>query len=416
MSKVKIRELNIALPLTDPFTMLPWVAANLGRIFRGASPMLLVCVALLLADSTKARQTVEIRGDYTTSKMRCTFVANLSGDRWSIYVEKPPAADGTNLYSVLDGRWEQLVFDGTNTYYTSTFGDHFASPALTTNELFTSISSSAICDPGVASYLDIYVPWLVFALSPQTIAKAPLKSIPLPWFDAHHVPAAFGYKWEAKPSADGRFVKECEIIRDSSLDLSDEQEFLRPEFEYPCTLVNKMADLENLKSRRQIPGGFVVARYGCTNWLETNSMLIPQTALFTRFLYRRSTNQFQVYRAVLQAKSVVVSDSAPEPPHPPSGLTVQVYDFRYRAVNASRVFTFASYVLNTNAEYKSGSDPLLLAQRDEWLSNGRKYNDFPETKNYLAWLMLAVLFLPPIIFMLIKNAVKNKQKTNENTE
>jgi hypothetical protein len=96
-----------------------------------------------------------------------------------------------------------------------------------------------------------------------------------------------------------------------------------------------------------------------------------------------------------------------------------VRDFRYTRRSESRIFPFAAYT--QSGAWKSGNDPELLAQRDDYLKHGPKYGDYglpsdllklgQENRLVLAWALLALVQVVAIamitIFILTKT--KNKQ-------
>ena len=156
-------------------------------------------------------------------------------------------------------RW----YDGTNTYYTCPFADYFANPSSGPGQLFASTMSDDRFDVEVASDLDIYFPWMAFGLQPQVVDEAKDHSMPLPWRQPRINPLDFGFRWNVTASDDGHFIKDCKIVRDQSLDLEDEEELLRPGFDYPSTLADKLECIQRIQLRRQIPSGFIAAHYIC---------------------------------------------------------------------------------------------------------------------------------------------------------
>jgi hypothetical protein len=354
-----------------------------------------------------AQQNIEIQGIYTIeginralhvpikgSERQVYFIATLSGNNWSI------SAHGVNL----DGSntWETLTYDGANTYYICPFADVFANSSPESAQLFASTMPGESFDVEVASYLDIYFPWMVFGLSPQTVEKAKDHSMPLPWRQPRTNPLDFGFKWDVTASDDGRFIKDCKIVRDQSLDLDDEKELLRPNIDYPSTLAEKLTYIRAIQIRREIPSSFIAAHYICNSWIVTNQMSIPGTAIIYRYEYSQSPKYATspAYQATLEVTNVTMRPFATLLQAPTASTLV--YDYRYRTNNISRIYSSADYLLQSNEAWKGPNDKVLLQKASAWLKHGRKYNDLSKERNYVAWIILFFMFAPILIYFLLK--------------
>jgi len=363
-----------------------------------------------------AQQNIELQGNYIIKNINYNtkvaipgedriilFTATLCEDKWKIVVSGTNAGVGTS---------ENLTYDGTNTCFTGKYSDYFADPSTESNQLFTSIVPSEIINLEIASNLGIDFPWIVFGLSPNAIEKVQQQSIPLPWLYPRMNPMAYGFRWSVASSVDSRFIKECKIIRDRSLDLKDEQELSRPEFDFPTTLAAKLDYTRRLQIRKQVLTGHVVASYNCYEWIHTNQLTMPKKATLYRYSYNPAPKYdgTPVYEYDLEVTNIVIS---PEPNNSPvlqlpAALTM-VYDYRYRTSDTERIFVSASYLLHSNESWKSSKDEDLLKQASVWMEHGRKKNEFSKERNYVAWILLVAILAPIPIFLLIYKKT-NKQK------
>jgi hypothetical protein len=412
LSSATERAVPIAALVLIGLTTVPWLLRLSPKVLR--SSLAITCLAYLLAASPPAEaQSLELGGKYETSNCNVSngqpiqvtaqhfsFAVVLSSNAWSIAV--------TNLND--SSQWEQLVFDSTNTYALTSYTNHFG--AISTNTLFAAITPSGVYKPAVNSFVHVYVPWLAFGLSPDTIERTPKGSLPLPWLVARLNPGAFGYEWIATASADRRLTKDLQIVRSTSLDLPDEkQELLRHDMDYPLTLADRRYYIDQLRTRRFTRNGFVAAKYSCTNWLETNNVSVPMLAQFKCYTYHPKRTLEPFFQATLQTTRVIVHDHAlavlPTPMEP-----VQVHDYRYKTSNATRIYAFADYALRAGAPWKPDDDPFLLSQAANWLQRGPRYDAFSMRKNLVAWLVLMAVMMPPLIALLIRKKNQTKKPSS----
>jgi hypothetical protein len=188
----------------------------------------------------------------------------------------------------------------------------------------------------------------------------------------------------------------CQVVRDTSLDLDNEKsELLRPEMLYPSTLVERNRDRESLLTRKETPDGFVIARYKCTDWYRTNGLVIPAASELTIGNYTGSGTRYRGHIFKLTATAISLTNIGHELlPNPI--LPTYVNDYRYRRSGNSRIFRRAEYTLRPGDSWKSGNDPALLGQAEEWLKNGRRYDDYGISwRNILVWSILAALVVLP---------------------
>jgi len=361
-------------------------------------------------------QVIEVRGKYEvvtrnpasgksqSERPLCVgFVVTLYGDAWQIAA--------TNVDDKTD--WAILVYEGTNTFRLVPYAKHIAVPRPESNLVYAAISSSPIYVPSVFDFLSLYMPWLTYGLSPRNVRtnKGGVIELPRPWTIARNDPLAFGFRWDIKPSADGRFVSECKVIRDTSLDLDENDEFLRPELEYPLSLAHMAEYRMALGVRKEIPNGFVNALYRCTMWYETNSMLIPFGSELKLYSSRFPLEPVKVVKLV--AESIIVRTGEVREILPTVDGPTLVYDYRYRKATKKRIFNYAEYTLEPGEGWKSDSDPVLLAQVEYYLKHGPKRILGIRERRALARWVLVMVGVAPIIFVACRQLVKKLRYTKQ---
>lgn len=249
-----------------------------------------------------------------------------------------------------------------------------------------------------------------------------LESIPVPWYLPRLQLTAYGYQWIANFSADGKFLSTCEVRRDISLDLSDSDELLRPTFDYPHTLDDRVKAMELLTYRKSIPNHFTDARYTCIRSYNTNEFSVPVESELK--LYNHSMKLADAYAIFkLKATSCALEETSRAILPPISGQTY-IHDYRYKKGSGERIFAFAEYTLNAGESWKSGSDPELMAQMQNYLKHGPKYDDFglgyymvgipTIIKSTIALSLLCLIQIPLIIFLL--RTYRNKQTKGQTHE
>jgi hypothetical protein len=419
LSKSTERAIPIVALILLFMSTLPKIWSLLSKCTNVNKRLIIMVSMLFISFSLFAQQNIEIQGYYVSKSMNFenrqeikgterlySFAAELSGDSWKISAKGPDNHETNGTVTS-----EMLTYDGTNTYYSTQYTNCFVKQPSDSNDLFTTISPSAIFNVEVDIHTEIYVPWIAFALTPNTVENYPNQAIPLPWHHPRTNPKAFGFQWDTTPSTDGRFIKNCKIIRRHSLDLKDNAELLRPEIDYPVTQQENIQYLEGLELRKQVPESYLEAGYICDNWLLTNKMMIPKTATFYRSMYNPSPRYLRytnspIFVVSLEITNVIFRKPAPLLKNP--AASTLVYDYRYRTSNIERGFWSAAYVLDSNEAWKSDKDPAILKEASDWLKNGRKYKDFPGKHNYISYIVVLLLCLPVVIFLLGKSKQDNK--------
>ncbi|HXI72033.1 MAG TPA: hypothetical protein VNN22_16885, partial [Verrucomicrobiae bacterium] len=270
-------------------TTTPWIYSNLRVVLmRIFGKMALALMVILIipqnahADGELSR-VIEIYGTYKgTSQnpitgepridyqhVEAAFHVTICGDDWIITVTNLiDISDHAINYNVSKFSIGQMWCDGTNTYCLQPAHNHEADYNTNVVTITPSRFYTGSYDP---DFLGISLPWLTYCLSPSTIQpdKNGVTALPVPWLQPRFSVFAYGYKWIIAATEDGRFIDNLSTVRDTNLDLSDEDSLLRPGFDYPDSL----ADYDNIKRRlnafRYVPSGWVQTKFECTEWYHT---------------------------------------------------------------------------------------------------------------------------------------------------
>ena len=223
----------------------------------------------------------------------------------------------------------------------------------------------------------------------------------------------YGWRWkDISTSPDGRFLQGYSIVRDSSLDLDDKSEFLRPTYVYPRTIDDFEDEMRALADRKSIPDGWVSRTYLCKQWYRTNGLIIPANAEFTANVYSGGKT-FLLASAVIKADKISVADGNAGMAAPPLAEEAYVRDYRYTRRNQSRMFPYAEYMVS--GAWKSDSDPKLLAEANYQLNHGPKFGDYgliaklssSDNRGRLIFIWLSLLL---VSLVAITTLVRNKLK------
>lgn len=377
-------------------TTVPWIVRSIGKITGRSLVLFVLC---LIFQREASGQVVEIHGTYDSAEYNpksgapnqntvqsAEFTATISKEGWKIFArnKRNPAS------------WSEVIYDGTNTYTRIPYQDgNFIKPSQESNLVFCTISHSPLYLGVVDDRMRIFIPWITYGLSPQKVqpTKSGKLEIPLPWAVPHIFLTAYGFNWLIQATPDRRFIENCEVIRDVSLDLSEKDEFYsRPELDYPSTVSALNVYRETLDYRKAITNDFVKARYTCSGWCFTNNTKVP---MISELQYYVPPFTNSVFRAKLRASTVAVRDEEgallPQIDSP-----MMVYDYRYKRANSTRIFKFAEYTLNPGDIWRPDNDPELLAQAASHLRWGERIDEYAYRKNLFVWLLMAVILAWPI--------------------
>jgi hypothetical protein len=413
LSKTQEKVLPIVALIILTMTTLPWLIRILWNSRRRVSGSLPLILALaLMPQVVLGQKSVELTGElnlkagnpktgapYTNQESHSSFTVTFLGDSWKICA--------TNL---LDKRWwEEIAWDGTNIYTIEPQDGNYYFNIPPTGTNLVTIRGSQFFEIGRDDPLGVAALWIAYGLAPQTVTtnKMGLREVPLPWDYPRNHPDAYGYNWIMTPSPDGRFLEDCKMVRDQSLDLNDKDESLRSEVDYPVGTKERNHFKVGLTIKKSVPTDFVAARYHCAEWYHTNGMTIPAASELTIYYYGPKNYFTHPYKtAEIKATSVKVHDEM-EKVLPPVTAVTQVEDYRYKRMNKTRVFRYGEYTLNASDLWKSGNDPKLLAQADYGLKHGPRIDDLGvASRNVVAWVLLAFMVIPPIVIIF---ALKKKQ-------
>jgi hypothetical protein len=334
----------------------------------------LMVIYLLVPTRIHGEQISQVSGKYVVTQYSAgkplpntqtiEFTVSLGENKWKI--------GATNLESQ---DWETLMFDGTNTYDLMPLGRHFTLSEMDTNifgapdgktPFYGTVVSGNHYLPTSASFVHIYLPWIAYCLPPQSVDLA----WPLPATMYADFLAPYGYRWKME-SLNNRFIKSIGFIRDSSLDLSYKEEFLRPLFRYPPTVEIYENVERGLDLRKKTPDGYVVGTYTCQKSVEVGNQVIPEVASLTRKVtYDKAI--YTVWGLDMHTASIVITNDTIDCP-PLLGNTF-IRDYRYYMRTNSKTFPFANY--STAGVWKSNNDSELLAEREHYIKHGPNNRDY----------------------------------------
>jgi len=423
LSKTQEKVLPILALSLLTMTTLPWLIRMLCKLRRRVVRSLPLLFAMaLLPQVALGQKSVEIAGElnlkagnprtgapYTNQESHSSFTVIFSGDTWIIRA--------TNLF---DKRWrEEIVWDGTNIYTAEPQAGNYYFDIPPTGTNLVTIRRSQFFEIGRDDPLGIAALWMAYGLSPPTVStnKMGLREIPLPWEYPRNHPNAYGYNWIMTTSPDGRFLEDCKMVRDRTLDQNDKEESLRSEVDYPVGTMERNHFKTGLSIKKTIPAGFVVARYHCAAWTQTNGMAIPAASKLIIYYYgltnaAKSSSLFAypIKIAEIKVTSVKVHDAVERVLQPAAAATC-VEDYRYRRLSKTRIFRYAEYSLNAGEFWKSGDDPVLLAQAEYGLKQGPRIDALGVApRNVVTWVLLAFVVIPPTAIFF---ALKKKQNPNQ---
>lgn len=380
------------------------VVNNLQFMFRFS---ILLC---LMQSSILGSQVLEIAGHYDVvnyiagkpskeQSFSTDFVVRRSETSWDISV--------TNTDNPQS--WEKLVYDGTNSYSLMPYEGHYESDL--TVKFFGSVTPSSRYNMTAFSDVDIFIPWIVFALSPSFVTP----EMPRPWGYIYKSLAGYGYRWSVIPSEDGRFLAGFKIVRDKSLDLDEKSEFLRPNFAYPQTPEELQRQRMYLESRMGVPNGFLEATYAVDKWLETNGWTIPQESKFVRNAYGGGGVSYPAETIKIKVNQVTVRSGTIMPPALSDKTFVR--DFRYTRRENDRMYRYAEYV--QSGTWRAENDPSLVTEQQNYLKHGPKFGHYgfwttwlvsqKNTKLIIVW-ALFVISQAVAITLLIRHKLKPNKR------
>jgi len=396
----------------------PWLCSVVRSRLR-RSAQLTIITLVVSAQLASGDEVIEIRGNlsavdynphtgqpHANKTAHSTFVATIRENSWSVFV--------TNVERGFTF-WSARFWDGTNTYVLRPQGGSFNytnAPHSDLQMATISPSTAAIAvdgDPLGAGFAS-----LTFGLSPRSFRtnEAGLIEMPIPWTVVRDNPGAFGFRWEIHASAGGRFLKEATVTRDRTLDLPNEEEFRRPEVDYPETLRHYNAFLGELLIRRLGPSNYVRGHYECMEWYRTNGVELPKVSMLKVYVPPTTNGGFLPARIFSLEATEFSLRSGNGGLLPEIAKDTAVADYRYKRASEQRIFKYAEYTLKPGESWKPAGEPVLTAKADAWLKHGRKLMDFADNgKRWVTWLLLVLLLAPAVVILL---KASNQKKTSLN--
>lgn len=384
-------------------TTTPWLIGQVRRAWQTCFGWVLVLLWFGFTPALHADPNLRVWGTvslqefnlrtgepYPQQQWHNTFLITRTERTWDLQV--------TNQHHPL--WWGRQTFDGTNSYALRPAGGVFVAGSPyqpSTQQTTATVIRAPYPVPLSAGQLGEALVSLTYGWSPATFATNPAGKVvlPIPWTVVRNNPNAWGYRWVLRGWQDGRFLRGCEVVRDSSLDRPTKQELFRMEIDYPETLADYNAYLNELGHRKSVPDGTVRGRYSVTRWFHTNGWTIPRSSRLEVFLAVPTNRPARIFE--LEATGFEWLPQAPDPT-PEIALPTEVSDYRYKRWNARRVFKYARYTLRPGDRWPGDQEPTLLAAAEDWLKRGRPYSRFADDrKRWLTWALLGLLLCPVAI-------------------
>lgn len=261
------------------------------------------------------------------------------------------------------------------------------------------------------SFVDTHIPWIAYCLQPSDITP----HMHTPGVNWRNNVNTYGWRWtNVVASPDGRFLQDFIIVRDTSVDFSDQHELLRTNLEYPRTIDNLQNQNRYLAYRNSIPDGWVTATYACKQWCKTNGYTIPLSVEVTNYVYSGGRTLITSSR-IIQADTIGFSEEKTASA-PPLAEKSYIRDYRYTRRDDNRMFPYAEYV--GSGSWKPDNDPELLAQANRYMKYGPKFGGFGVVSKVFSpqggrliviWLSL-LLVNTIVIVILVRNKLKKTKK------
>jgi hypothetical protein len=162
----------------------------------------------------------------------------------------------TNVADASD--WSVALFDGTNSWISIPYAPHFKpQPRPAPGLVFTTISEGPAYLPAATDTVYLYMPWMVYGLRAEFFRRNGNAAVvlPLPWLIPRLQLVAYGYRWQITPLEPGGLPRTFQIIRDTSLDLRERDEIIRPEIDYPESAEERNRYFQVMGVRTFMPDG-----------------------------------------------------------------------------------------------------------------------------------------------------------------
>jgi hypothetical protein len=334
----------------------------------------------------------------SNTTVQVSFTATISNGKWSICV--------TNLDN--KAWWGEIFCDGTNIYTLNPEGDLWLDEPPGTDHLFSTVSPAPLYVAPVDDTLGLATIYVTYALSPKLLApgKNGVIEMPLPWNLGRSSPKGNGFKWEI--TSDSDFIGSFRIIRDNSLDLSDQDEMLRQEIDFPHKIEDRNSYLASLNYRKTIPNGYTQAEFAVTSTYDTNHTQIPKSSELKYYMYSSSVKHpfvHPIYKSSLKATNLAFLDDY-QSEVPPTDVEADVHDYRYKKLVNGQVFNYADYKLHPGETWKAADDAALLQQREHYLKHGARISSFVMRKPVLIFLIIALVAVPLLAVLILKHKSK----------
>ena len=197
-------------------------------------------------------------------------------------------------------------------------------------------------------------------------------------------------------------MQRIDVLRDESLDrATPEDELRRSRANYPFDMSYREGLLQNLEFRKSLTNGYDVASFDYKEIVHTNGIPIPFTTEFVRYWPGRDGPPVVQDELTLKVDQIEFLQKAVISKIVTPGV-VSVDDYRYQMANNRTKFNYATYTLNAGDSFRSGNDPVLLAQAEDWLKHGQRYESYTKKRGVILAGMIGItlIFIGVILFRL----------------
>ncbi len=344
------------------------------------------------------------RPECSTNEIRAVIDSN---GRWALEV-RPLHPVGDMLHGKTDIIY--LTFDGTNNYYCqyseAIEGIKQGQPGIIGTTAITNQAQTGYISPGSFPFspYDIQkrtqVLWLMYGAG-QYIHDERLETMPLPWLTARYRLDAYGFRLKYDLSLNLPYIPiTLEFVRDSHLDLSDEQsEYTRPELDVDTIWFERLKNDLNLRK---------------TKWQEGATAGVLKTLAFTNLDNFRLplASEFRLFMPngdLLRLFELIVTNvagsAAAETLTPPVLADVFVFDSRFRVRESSKVLDSINYHLTPGQSWESTNAASLQKLFHAYLNTPQltaihKLSNSPEQRPMIIIYALVAVTVVPLLLWL----------------
>lgn len=261
----------------------------------------------------------------------------------------------------------------------------------------------------------LHFPWMAFCMSPKVLKdsqKVYGVDIPPPWASRHSL-VDFGFRWNVTYDRKTNAVIGVTVTRDSKLDLaSDEDELRRAAANYVFDYGPRDHRTSTIKARKYLPDGFVRATYSTSDIVFTNGFTFPLIATLAQYwpeFHKSNAPPRQIFQMSLRVNAFDIVPNIRIPALKPQS-DIPVNDYRFQKQNERTKYNYAPYMLNADADLPSINDRKILAEVDEWFTNGPTFTSMAfRRKIILIGMSIVAVILGALLVFRLVAKIKQKQ-------